>query len=341
MTTDASTPTPTPPTPTPVASGPGHRAADLVLAGLHLRLGSLALARASLETMAGRDALDDDGLVDLAEVRWRTGDVAGAGQAAMALLGDGDEGPVVGLVVAAEAAMARGRPTEARRFARRAMAQAGDGLDATFAGMPRAAIWPADPLAAAPTVAPMFDVPAVGPARDRAPEPVRDDVDDVAAAAPDIDPIGLWDVLNDAPGTDPHGPADADPDADGDLPAIPDLPEPEDELDRGRDALRAGDTAAAALHFGMVLRVRPTLAPAVLDLVADDRSPTLAFVRGDAYRLVGRELDARRAFIDAVRHPDPVPDPVPGPEPEPDAEPDAEPEPEPDPADRSTEGDPA
>ena len=124
MTTDASTPTPTPPTPTPVASGPGHRAADLVLAGLHLRLGSLALARASLETMAGRDALDDDGLVDLAEVRWRTGDVAGAGQAAMALLGDGDEGPVVGLVVAAEAAMARGRPTEARRFARRAMAQA-------------------------------------------------------------------------------------------------------------------------------------------------------------------------------------------------------------------------
>ena len=55
------------------------RAADLVLARLHLRLGALALARAELETLAGRDALDDDGLTDLAEVRWRTGDLVGAG----------------------------------------------------------------------------------------------------------------------------------------------------------------------------------------------------------------------------------------------------------------------
>lgn len=331
MTTDASSPTPTPPpTPTPDASGPSHRDADLVLAGLHLRLGSLALARASLETMAGRDALDDDGLVDLAEARWRTGDVAGAGEAAMALLGDGDEGPVVALVVAAEAAMARGRPTEARRFARRAIAQAGDGLDAIFAGMPRAAVWPADPLAAPPSVAPMFDVPAVGPAADRAPQPERDDVDDVAAAGPDIDPIGLWDVLDDGPG-DPLRGAEADLDAAGDPLTIPDLPAPEDELDRGRDALQAGDPATAALHLGMVLRVRPALAPAVLDLVADDRSATLAFVRGDAYRLVGRELDARRAFADAVRHADPGPQPDLGPEPDP----------EPDPTDRPTEGDPA
>ena len=45
---------------------PTTRDADLVLAGLHLRLGALALARAELETLAGRDALDDDGLTDLA-----------------------------------------------------------------------------------------------------------------------------------------------------------------------------------------------------------------------------------------------------------------------------------
>lgn len=263
-----------------------------MLAGLHLRLGSLALARAGLETMAGRDALDDDGLVDLAEARWRTGDVAGAGEAAMALLGDGDDGPLVALVVAAEAAMARGRPTEARRFARRAMSLAGDGLDAIFAGMPRAAVWPADPLAAPPSAATMFDVPAVGPAGARA--PATDRAVDDRPSAPDIDPMGLWDVVE-----------GADPDADGDPRALPDLPAPEDALDRGREALQAGRAATAAVHLGMVLRVRPALAPAVLDLVVDDRSAELAFVRGDAYRLVGRELDARRAFADAVRHADP------------------------------------
>lgn len=291
MTTEATTP---PATPTPTAAAGAPRSTDLVLAGLHLRLGSLALARAGLETLAGRDALDDDGLVDLAEARWRTGDVAGAGEAAMALLGDGDDGPLVALVVAAEAAMARGRPTEARRFARRAMTVAGDRLDAVFAGMPRAAVWPADPLAAPPSATTMFDVPAVGPLRDRAAEPGPEVEDE--SAAPDIDPIGLWETLEDA---------SADRDADADLPVTPELPEPEDELDRGREALQAGDTPAAALHLGMVLRVRPALAPAVLDLVVDDRSTALAFVRGDAYRLVGRELDARRAFADAVRHPDP------------------------------------
>jgi len=286
-----------PATPTPTDGS--ARSTDLVLAGLHLRLGSLALARASLETLAGRDALDDDGLVDLAEARWRTGDVAGAGEAALALLGDRDDGPLVALVVAAEAAMALGRPTEARRFARRAMNLAGDGLDAIFAGMPRAAVWPADPLAAPPSAATMFDVAAVGPARDRATE--ADPAVDDRPSAPDIDPMGLWDTVDGAP-ADPDG----DPDADRDTLLVPDLPAPEDELDRGRDALQAGRPVDAAVHLGMVLRVRPALAPAVLDLVVDDRSATLAFVRGDAYRLVGRELDARRAFADAVRQPGPA-----------------------------------
>ena len=53
------------------ADGIATRHPDLVLARLHLRLGSLALARAELETLAGQDALDGEGLVDLAEARWR------------------------------------------------------------------------------------------------------------------------------------------------------------------------------------------------------------------------------------------------------------------------------
>ncbi|MBA2757423.1 MAG: hypothetical protein H0U37_08285, partial [Chloroflexi bacterium] len=87
------------------------READLLLAGVHLRLGSLALARSELEALAGRDGLDEPGLVDLAEARWRSGDLEGAGEAADAAIHDG-EGPLLALIVAAEAAAARGRPTE-------------------------------------------------------------------------------------------------------------------------------------------------------------------------------------------------------------------------------------
>jgi len=82
-----------------------QRSPDLVLARLHLRLGSLSLARAELETLAGKDMLDADGVVDLAEARWRTGDITGAGEAA-ALVIDDDDGPLLALVVAAEAAAA-------------------------------------------------------------------------------------------------------------------------------------------------------------------------------------------------------------------------------------------
>ena len=62
------------------------RAIELVLAHMHLRLASLALARVELETLAGLGGLDTQGLVDLAEVRWRTGDLVGAGEAAAAAL---------------------------------------------------------------------------------------------------------------------------------------------------------------------------------------------------------------------------------------------------------------
>ena len=56
---------------------------------MHLRLGSLALARAELEALASHGILDDDGLLDLAEARWRTGDLPAAGEAALALVDRG------------------------------------------------------------------------------------------------------------------------------------------------------------------------------------------------------------------------------------------------------------
>ncbi|MBA2299459.1 MAG: hypothetical protein H0W22_01665, partial [Chloroflexi bacterium] len=131
-------------------TGVATRDPDLILARLHLRLGSLALARAELETLAGRDALDEIGLLDLAEARWRTGDITGAGEAAAAALHE-EDGPLLALVVAAEAAAARGRPTESRRLADKAMAMAGGSIDALFAGMPRAAVWPPDVAAPPPS----------------------------------------------------------------------------------------------------------------------------------------------------------------------------------------------
>jgi hypothetical protein len=128
------------------------RASAVRLASLHLRTGQHALARAELEALAGRGRLDEEALLDLAEVRWRTGDLAGAGDAATALLGHGNEAPLA-LVIAAESVAAAGRPSEASRLSALALESASGALgalDALFAGMPRAAVWPASPTTAAP-----------------------------------------------------------------------------------------------------------------------------------------------------------------------------------------------
>jgi hypothetical protein len=385
------------------------RPADLVLARVHLRLGSLSLARAELETLAGRDALDEDGLVDLAEARWRTGDIEGAGEAARAALRD-DDGPLLALVVAAEAAAARGRPTEARRLASKAMAAADGAIDTIFAGMPRGAAWPPDPAAPPPAPTTMFGPshggrgtarPARRPsvpveplaaqaepaseARDAsaiglwdptatgegqpAPEPVPDWEPGVAEpeATPDAEPggdieaeaaAGAWAADAEAtPDAEPGAaaaadaeavagawaadaepgraaPAEAAADAAADAEAASDaepgraapaeaaadaepgwaapaepgadavvevgLPDAAAAVDRGRQALEVGAITEAAWSLGLALRLDQGVAPRVIELVGDRSDPALAFVRGDAYRLVGRERDALRAYAGAV-----------------------------------------
>lgn len=152
--------------PVPRDSGPVPRDPNLRLAGVHLRLGSIALARAELETLAGADALDQDGRIDLVEARWRSGDLSGAGEVARAVLAEGDE-PVIALVVAAEAAASLGRPSEARRLASRALELSDGSIDPVFAGMARAAVWPADPSEPVPSPATLFPTERVvleGPA---------------------------------------------------------------------------------------------------------------------------------------------------------------------------------
>jgi hypothetical protein len=239
-----------------------ERDIDLVVARLHLRLGSLQLARAEFEEMAGKGTLDDDGLIDLAEARWRTGDLSGAGEAANVALAAGSEA-VVALVIAAEATAAAGRPAEARRLASRALELADLSVSDVFAGMPRASIWPIEP--GAPTVAePLMGADAPSTAA-------------TTSAAVSHAP-GLWD------------------DAAGGV----DLPDPSQALEAGRAALADGRLAVGALQLALVLRLAPALAPAVLETIAPYDGPELAIVKGDAYRLVGHERDARLAFADAA-----------------------------------------
>jgi hypothetical protein len=262
---------------------------ELVLARAHLRLGALGLARAELEILAGQGALDMPGQVDLAEARWRTGDLTGAGAAASIALGAGEEVPVA-LAIAAEAAAALGRPNEARRLANQAMDRVTGSIDVLFAGMPRSGVWPADVDEPPPTAGTLFH---------REPAPAVDrragDVDPVPSAARAVPPdgqaggpaasaltLGFWDGDRGtaAPSTE--------------------LPDPADELDAARAALLAGSLDEATLRFALVLRLAPALAPAIIEATDGVAGPAIDVIRGDAYRLVGLEAEARRAYAAAA-----------------------------------------
>jgi hypothetical protein len=258
-----------------------------MLAHAHLRLGSLALARAELEILSGRGALDTAGQVDLAEARWRTGDLTGAGTAASTAMGAGAEPPIV-LAIAAEAAAALGRPNEARRLANRAMEILAGPLDGLFAGMPRSGVWPADLAEPAPTAGTMFHhEPPPGPSR-RAGDAEGDVVALRAKAEERHDlggsalTLGFWD-------------GDGSGDALG-----PDQPDPAGEVEAARAALVAGALDDATLRFALALRLAPALAPAVLEATDGVSTPPMSVVRGDAYRLVGLETEARRAYAAAA-----------------------------------------
>lgn len=267
-------------------AGTGERTADQRLATLHLRTGSLSLARAELETMAGDGVLDDEALIDLAEVRWRTGDLPGAGEAADAYLEAGHE-TTLGLVIAAEAQAALGRPGEARRLADRAIQRADRSLDAVFAGLPRSSIWPREVGAEV-----LAQPEALGTGRTgagwRAPVP--------APAA-------------EMPAARPPVPAP---------PAAGHVPDGSRALRAAEEAIAADDPISAAIQLALALRASPALAPAVLDLARDQTGPAFDVIRGDAFRLVGREGEARRSFAaaattrqegeesPAARSPDPV-----------------------------------
>jgi hypothetical protein len=266
------------------------RPVELVLARAHLRLGSLALALAELEILAGQGALDIPGHVDLAEARWRTGDLNRAGEAASIALEAGEESPVA-LAIAAEAAAALGRPNEARRLASLALERVSGPIDALFAGMPRSGVWPADAAEPPPTAGTLFHhEPAASWNRRRASDT---DPDATAARAP------APEAGSDAPVGPPVTLGFWDAEGGSDAPRS-DLPDPAAEVEAARAALVAGSLDEATLRFGLALRLAPALAPAILEATDGVTSPAINLVRGDAYRQLGLEAEASREYAAAA-----------------------------------------
>ncbi len=286
------------------ALAPGGRSPSLRVASLHLRMGQHALARAELEAFAGRGRLDEQALLDLAEVRWRSGDLVGATEAAGALLARGQE-PLLALVIAAEGYATSGRPTEARRLALRAVELAGEGLESVFAGMPSGRIWPDGSLPAAPLADAADDLAATGDpelmglAAPRVPEP---------EAAPDAEPEPVFEA---EPDPDPESEAvAADEDgvaaqaAEAEAEAAMPAPSPADNaIAAAAAAIQNGRIDQASLLFGLALRIDPSTAAYVLvQLDAPSYDPRLALVEGDALQLLGRDAEARDAYNRAGGH---------------------------------------
>jgi tetratricopeptide (TPR) repeat protein len=259
---------------------------DLIIARIHLRMGSLGIARAELETLAGRDLLDDDGVRDLAEARWRTGDITGAGEAAVAFLEAHDD-DVLALAIAAEAQADLGRPAEARRLAGRALELAAGSLDPIFAGMPRSQVWPVDADGAGAPAGVLFD--------DLHPGPMPTTPSDGPVAwrwGQDADDEALDEMLESRlPPVVVGGPSLW---GDDDLRVAAAALDPTTLFHAGRVALEQGRTEDAATGLILALRSAPGLAPAVLDLLVGRADPILVLVRGDAQRIVGREAEGLR-----------------------------------------------
>ena len=267
------------------------------MAHLHLRTGLPALARVELETLAGHGELGAPALADLAEARWRGGDLSGAAEAARAHLDQGGD-QVLAEVVVIESLAAAGDHRDARRLAQRVLARAdvdGATLDRVFAGHPRSSAWPGRresdtslAIAALTTgVARGSWPPRRGPWR--CPPPGR------RVVAP------AWPLAVAAPAL--VAPA-APPAARGAATAA----RPSDDLAAAEAALGRGDPLAAAGLLGVVLREEPALAAMTLSLAERGLAATgptgptgpaaaaLQLVRGDALRLLGRTTEASAAF---------------------------------------------
>ena len=294
------------------AASTPHRTADARLSRLHLRGGLLTLARAELEQMAGAGTLDREALVDLAESRWRSGDLEGAAEAAQAHLATGGDEPMAHLIVA-EHAEREGRILDARQRATLVQQRVGEGIERLFAGEQRSTVWPVG--------SPSW----------------------MDTRAGDLGRYGLLvggrEVADPDPGTWPPAPATMGqevgplaasaagraasrmrtPGLAGTAAITAQLHEASREAARHLDAaehdLARGDLGAMVDRLALLLRLDAALAPVILsiaeraistaqapgDLARATNTASLQLLRGDIYRGLGRDAEAADAYQEALR----------------------------------------
>ncbi len=266
---------------------------------MHLRGGLLTLARATLEQMAGAGTLDRDAMADLAEVRWRSGDLEGAADAARVHRASGGEEPLAALILAEDLAAA-GAEADAESIAREVYARVGGAIDVLFAMEPRAAIWPTADEG-------WMDVDAAAPGRwgllvggSEVAAPTNQTWELAPIAISTADQISVAPLGRGGLGQPGGATSTSTVVVSGRLAG--------EELEIVDRALASGDTASAAGRLAVLLRLDPALAPIILS--AADRAasaatpdsgdlPAVHLVRGDAYRLLGRDNEAAAAYQEA------------------------------------------
>jgi hypothetical protein len=305
------------------------RTSEARIGRLHLRGGMLGLARASLEHLAGVETLDRAALADLAEARWRTGDLEGAAEAAEAHLEAGGDEPMARVIVA-ELAARDGHILDARQLATQVQGQLGEGLERLFAGEPRSAVWP-------PATPGWMDVGAVLGGRFGllvgGAEVAHPDADTwPTAPLAGMEDAGIAPVssvlAHTSPNPEPFTVTTTDPVEAG--------READRELQAAERDLARGDLVALADRLGLLLRRDPALAPVILSItehalaVGEERTAghrtdgeaasteapsgaqggpaavtpgmaSLQMLRGDILRGLGNDADATRAYQQALR----------------------------------------
>lgn len=275
------------------------RSGDARLARVHLRGGLLALARASLESMAGAGTLDRDAMADLAEVRWRSGDLEGAADAARAHQASGGDEPLATLIIAEDLAHAD-QGADAESLARSVYERVGGAVDVLFALEPRSAMWPPadEGWMMTDAAGPGHWGLLVGGSEAAAPGPQTWQLATITQPAPtSIDPLPIGRGGIGQPGGATSTGAVL---MSGRLAG--------EELETVDRALAGGDTAGAAQRLAVLLRLDPALAPIILT-VADSAASAVTpgsgdlaaihLVRGDAYRILGRDVEAAAAYRQA------------------------------------------
>lgn len=273
------------------------RAADARLARVYLRGGLLTLARASLEGMAGAGTLDRDAMADLAEVRWRSGDLIGAADAARAHQASGGNEPLAALIVAEELAHA-GQVPEAQELARSVSERVGGAIDVLFALEARSPVWPAadEGWMAGDAAGPGHWGLLVGGSEVAAPSATTWQLEPITRPAADRlpAPTGRGGLAQPGGATSTNA-------------VVMSGRRAGEELETVERDLANGDIRAATGRLAVLLRLDPALAPIILSTAdrAVAAAPSAAdlsaihLVRGDAYRFLGRDTEAAAAYQEA------------------------------------------